>query len=62
MPIGSSVWADTHVHVPNDAPTTFRHALTGATIEARATGDGLAIPAAALFEDFPVALLVADRR
>jgi (1->4)-alpha-D-glucan 1-alpha-D-glucosylmutase len=62
MPIGSAVWADTRVHVPADAPTTFRHAFTGATIEARDAGDGLTMPAAALFDDFPVALLVADRR
>jgi len=61
-PIGGAVWADTRVHLPERTATTFRHAFTGATIEAQAAGRGAVIPAAALFEDFPVALLVPDRR
>ena len=62
-PIGDAVWADTRVHLPPArATTTFRHAFTGATVVPQAAGDGFTIPAAALFEDFPVALLVRDRR
>jgi (1->4)-alpha-D-glucan 1-alpha-D-glucosylmutase len=60
-PLGG-VWLDTRVELPADAPTAFRDALTGMTIEAERGGTGTpitTIAAATLFEQLPVALLVA---
>ena len=61
-PLGD-VWLDTRVELPADAPSTFRDALSGATIDAeRGAGnvsDSQTIPVAALFERLPVALLTA---
>jgi (1->4)-alpha-D-glucan 1-alpha-D-glucosylmutase len=61
-PLGH-VWADTRMELPEGFPATFRDVFTGARIDAEPAGDGTAatiIPAAALFAQFPVALLVAD--
>ena len=59
-PLGT-VWLDTRVGLPGDAPRTFHNILTGATIEADRDDDRgtMSIPAAALFAELPVALLVA---
>jgi maltooligosyltrehalose synthase len=58
-PLGRSVWSDTRIHLPRElAAQTFRHVFTGATIQPEPSDDGLTIAAAALFEHFPVALLV----
>src|SRR5207249_8844887 len=60
-PLGA-VWLDTRVELPDDAPTTFRNVLTGATIDVDRGGAGTpltTIAAATLFAQLPVALLVA---
>jgi (1->4)-alpha-D-glucan 1-alpha-D-glucosylmutase len=57
-PLGA-VWGNTRVDLPADAPTTFRDVFTGATIEAGGGGTATTIAAAVLFEQLPVALLVA---
>jgi (1->4)-alpha-D-glucan 1-alpha-D-glucosylmutase len=58
-PIGRDVWADTLIELPADfAGRTFRDSFTGAIVaacECRGVGT---LPAATLFERFPVALLV----
>jgi (1->4)-alpha-D-glucan 1-alpha-D-glucosylmutase len=62
-PIGCGVWADTRIDLPAalTAPARFRDVFTGATLDVEPAG-GTAmipmIPAAAVFERFPVALLV----
>ena len=62
-PIGGAVWTDTRIELPPalTAPARFRDVFTGATLEVESAG-GTAmipmIPAAAIFERFPVALLV----
>src|SRR5262249_58185405 len=61
-PIGNAVWADTRVHLPRGPVVTYRHAFTGARIEPRTDGEAVTVPAAALFDEFPVALLVPARR
>jgi len=58
-PLGA-VWLDTHVMLPADTPTSFRDAFTGATIEAGQGGSATTLAAATLFEQLPVALLVAS--
>jgi len=58
-PLGAA-WLDTHVMLPADAPPSFRDAFTGATIEAGREGPATALAAATLFEQLPVALLVAS--
>jgi (1->4)-alpha-D-glucan 1-alpha-D-glucosylmutase len=59
-PIGPDVWGDTRVMLargPDRAPA-FRNAMTGAVVEARVDHDAMWLDAAAVFADFPVALLV----
>jgi len=58
-PIGRAVWSDTRVQLPHDlSASAFRNVFTGATIAPETADGGRAIPAAALFDQFPVALLV----
>jgi (1->4)-alpha-D-glucan 1-alpha-D-glucosylmutase len=58
-PLGRSVWSDTRIDLPRDlSGQAFRHVFTGATIHAESAAGGTSIAAAALFEHFPVALLV----
>jgi (1->4)-alpha-D-glucan 1-alpha-D-glucosylmutase len=57
-PIGSSVWGDTRVELPPGLPQSFREALTGASIDSSRIADEASIPAAAIFERLPVALLL----
>jgi len=59
-PIGRCAWTDTRIELPPEwaGPKTFREVFTGATLDAEDTGGGHTIPAASLFEQFPVALLV----
>ena len=53
------VWSDTRIQLPRDASgQAFRHVFTGATLHPESSADGASIAAAALFEHFPVALLV----
>jgi (1->4)-alpha-D-glucan 1-alpha-D-glucosylmutase len=53
LPIGASVWADTALTLPGDAPRRWHDALTGMPVDARA-----GIPAGELFACFPGALVV----
>jgi maltooligosyltrehalose synthase len=59
-PIGCGVWIDTRIDLPAalTAPARFRDVFTGATIDVEPAGGTRMIPAAAIFERFPVALLV----
>jgi maltooligosyltrehalose synthase len=53
-PIGAECWRDDALHLPEDAPTQWIDAWTGASISAE---DGR-LPLARAFEDLPCALLV----
>ncbi len=62
-PLGPPVWADTRIELPRCSlglsPTsTFRDVFTGETIEPERGEKTLTMPAAQVFERFPVALLV----
>jgi len=59
-PIGCGVWTDTRLDLPAalTVPARFRDVFTGAIIEVEKAGGTATIPAAAIFERFPVALLV----
>ena len=59
-PIGPRAWIDTRIELPPECagPKTFREVFTGAILDADHTGGVHTIPAATLFEQFPVALLV----
>jgi (1->4)-alpha-D-glucan 1-alpha-D-glucosylmutase len=61
-PLGPQIWSDTRVHLPPRVTgRTFRDAFTGATVETDGVNGpdgGRAIAAAALFAQFPVALLL----
>jgi (1->4)-alpha-D-glucan 1-alpha-D-glucosylmutase len=60
-PALGSVWMDTRVELPEDAPSAFRDVFTGAAIVAERGGTSITtMPAATLFEQLPVALLVAS--
>jgi len=56
-PLGERVWGDTSITVPATAPSSFRHPLTGLCIRVRRQGDTASIPAADVFEHFPIAFL-----
>lgn len=58
-PVGA-VWGDSQVELPLDAPGTFRDMFTGRTITARPADAAASLPVAALFEEIPIALLVAS--
>ena len=61
-PLGASVWNDTRVELPGvEHHGAFRDVFTGAELEPERGADGFTIPAATLFEQFPVALLVPSR-
>jgi len=59
-PLGQAVWGDTKIELPPTFSTDLRlqDAFTGALLQPQSTGEGLAIPAAMLFDRFPVAVLV----
>jgi hypothetical protein len=63
-PLGPSVWRDTRIDLPGvhpheaGGPPPFRNIFTGDTVVADFDGRTLSIAAAALFERFPVAVLV----
>jgi (1->4)-alpha-D-glucan 1-alpha-D-glucosylmutase len=65
-PIGSAPWADTRLELPSAMLTggnglpTFRNVFTGDAVVPERAGNLLAIAAAVLFAQFPVALLVPD--
>jgi (1->4)-alpha-D-glucan 1-alpha-D-glucosylmutase len=62
LPLGQGVWKDTRVELwgaDNGSPVeTFREVFTGATVVPDRTATGRSINASALFDTFPVALLV----
>jgi (1->4)-alpha-D-glucan 1-alpha-D-glucosylmutase len=55
-PLGASVWGDTWIGV--SVGEVMRDVFTGATLRPMPTETGYRLPAAAIFERFPVALLV----
>jgi (1->4)-alpha-D-glucan 1-alpha-D-glucosylmutase len=55
-PLGAAVWGDTSIAVGSARP--LRDVFTGATVTPVESGAGYLIAAAAIFERFPVALLV----
>ena len=58
-PLGRSVWADTRIELPEYlADRSFRNVLTGVCLDPDRTGVAPALPAAAVFDRLPVALLV----
>jgi maltooligosyltrehalose synthase len=64
-PLGPAVWGDTRIELPQSlvdreeaSSLCLRNVFTGAAIQPQVTTDILTIPAAALFDSFPVALLV----
>jgi (1->4)-alpha-D-glucan 1-alpha-D-glucosylmutase len=70
-PIGRSIWNETTLALPPDMaatvrrqsqqgalPVRFRDVFTDATVEAHESDGRLIIPAASVFENFPIALLV----
>ena len=58
-PLGRAVWADTRMQLPPElADGALRDVFTGATIEVERANGASALSAAAVFERFPVALLV----
>jgi (1->4)-alpha-D-glucan 1-alpha-D-glucosylmutase len=63
-PLGAAVWGDTAVVLQvSTRAREFRNVFTGATLSARADRDlqeGLALEAADIFGQFPVALLIAE--
>jgi (1->4)-alpha-D-glucan 1-alpha-D-glucosylmutase len=58
-PLGRRVWSDTRIELPERfASGSFRNAFTGARLELGRFGGTHGLPAATLFDEFPVALLV----
>ena len=57
-PLGERVWGDTSIAVPATAPSSFRQVLSGQCIRVRRQGDTASIPAAEVFEHFPIAFMV----
>ena len=59
LPLGPEVWGDTRIELPRKiAGTAFRNEMTGKPVAVEATGEERALNAAAVFTEFPVALLV----
>jgi (1->4)-alpha-D-glucan 1-alpha-D-glucosylmutase len=56
-PVGEQVWGDTTIDAPLDAPASYRHVLTGATVCACEKDGSPALRAADVFASFPVAFL-----
>jgi (1->4)-alpha-D-glucan 1-alpha-D-glucosylmutase len=56
-PLGERVWGDTAVRLPEGSPQPYRNVLTGRCVSPVNQGDGVALLAAEIFEDFPIALL-----
>jgi (1->4)-alpha-D-glucan 1-alpha-D-glucosylmutase len=56
-PVGEEVWGDTTIDAPPDAPASYRHVLTGATVCACQKHGRPALRAADVFANFPVAFL-----
>ncbi|HET9528851.1 MAG TPA: malto-oligosyltrehalose synthase [Blastocatellia bacterium] len=55
LPIGKAVWGETLVHLPEDAPSAWRHVLTDQLVEGEK-----ALPVAEIFRHFPAGLLIGE--
>jgi (1->4)-alpha-D-glucan 1-alpha-D-glucosylmutase len=53
-------WRNSQVQLPAGAPRKWRHALTNQTVTSQESGGVTVFDAGALFEQFPVALLISD--
>jgi (1->4)-alpha-D-glucan 1-alpha-D-glucosylmutase len=61
-PLGTEVWEDTHFELPAAAAQgVYESVLTGVSVTASRSGAQTVLPAAKLFAEFPVALLVQRR-
>jgi len=61
LPLGPEVWQDTRLLLPDvKGPVQWRNIFTGARLVAGEENGRFGLPAAELFADFPVALLLAD--
>ena len=59
-PIGSAVWSETRIELPDaNGTSVFTDVFTGATIDTQQVAGVTTLPAAAVFERFPIALLTA---
>jgi (1->4)-alpha-D-glucan 1-alpha-D-glucosylmutase len=56
--VGNDVWSDTRIQLRANLGTRFRNLFTGEVLEAQKSGPALELPAAQMFADFPIALLV----
>ncbi len=59
-PCDEPLWGDTAVEIPFAERRCYQHAFTGACIPIDQTEHGRFLPAAKLFQNFPVALLVGE--
>jgi (1->4)-alpha-D-glucan 1-alpha-D-glucosylmutase len=57
-PLGESVWRDTRIVLPANAPRSWRNALTNARYVAQGSEDATTLSVASILDAFPVALLV----
>ena len=57
-PLGESVWHDTRIVLPANAPRCWRNVLTNARYAAQGGEDAMTLSVASILDAFPVALLV----
>jgi (1->4)-alpha-D-glucan 1-alpha-D-glucosylmutase len=62
LPLGPSVWGDTHVELPEDLPGPLIHAFTGARPGVERRNGAPVLLVARLLEAMPVALLAREER
>jgi (1->4)-alpha-D-glucan 1-alpha-D-glucosylmutase len=61
LPHGPDVWGDTRIELPRKvAGSAFQNMMNRRTVEVQAAGEERVLSAAAVFADFPVALLISD--
>jgi (1->4)-alpha-D-glucan 1-alpha-D-glucosylmutase len=56
-PLGTEVWGDTHVILPEDTPLKWNNGITGLSVEGKRT-----LAAGDILKHFPCALLISDQR
>jgi (1->4)-alpha-D-glucan 1-alpha-D-glucosylmutase len=62
VPLGQSVWEDTRLLLPAEITSAdWRNLFTGERVAASRCDGQLSLPAAAVFADFPVAVLLNGR-
>jgi len=59
-PIGAEVWRDHTLTIPGDSSRTYRDVFTGRALEPAAQDGKAALKLAEVFDQFPVAALLAD--